>query len=184
MGKVLPLAYYGEPVLRRKADEITEVNAEIRELIDDMKATLEEQNGLGLAAPQVHRSLRLFLIWPDYEDEKGEWTKGELTVFINPKLSQPGNDYDTVEEGCLSIPGVHGYVDRPTSITVEALDEEGNLFTRSYKGMEARIVMHENDHINGVLYPDRMDKKLRKQIEPRLQALKKKLAAARREGRQ
>ena len=185
MAKTLDLAYLGDPILRKKAEEISEVTDEIRELIDDMITTMDVSDGIGLAAPQIKRSIRLFVICPYYKTEDGEWEKGEVTVFINPKLTEPDlDDLVNMEEGCLSIPGIHGIVTRPDAVTVEALDRDGNPFKKRYQGMEARIIMHENDHLNGVLFPDRMDKRDRKEIEPKLALLKKKLEAASKKDRQ
>lgn len=173
----LPLAYYGNPILRKKCLEIEEINEDIRQLIGDMIETLEEQNGIGLAAPQVKRDLRLFLTKVPHpsKDDPDQWEEGQVKVYINPKLSDPSQEAWEREEGCLSIPKIYVSVIRPYRITVEATDLEGRLFTEELSGLEARCVMHENDHINGVLMVDRIKGKARREIEDDLRRLKKQL---------
>jgi peptide deformylase len=173
-GKVRPVKLYGAPVLRQKALEVDEITDEIRQLIDDMVETMIETDGMGLAAPQVGESLRLFITCVPYADEKGEtWLYPDVQVYINPVLSKPEGDLWSADEGCLSIPKIRGAVDRPERITVSALNERGERFEQELEGWDARCVMHENDHLNGVLYPDRMSKKDRREIEPFLRKLKK-----------
>lgn len=171
----LPLAYFGNPVLRKKGLPIEEITDEIRQLVHDMIETMEVENGAGIAAPQVHKSLDLFVTQvPLHDEETDTWEPGELRVFINPKLSKPSEKKWVYPEGCLSIPGVRGEIERPWAITVEATDIEGNQFTLDLEGLEARVVMHENDHIKGTLFPDRMSAKERKKIESGLARLKRK----------
>jgi peptide deformylase len=174
MAKILPLAYYGADVLRKKAAQVELLTPEIQEFIVDLKATLETLPGVGLAAPQVHRSLRIFATRFPIEDESGESVLGPTRIFINPKLSSPSERKDTIEEGCLSIPKVRLEIERPLQITVEAMDETGNTFIETFDGYNARIVMHENDHLNGMLLIDRIDLKMRKKIDPYLKEIKAK----------
>lgn len=174
----LPFAYYGAPILRKKVEAVQEVTDEIRKFIRDMEETMHAHHGMGLAAPQVCRSQAIFIICPpipiNNPDEPEEYAQGKIQVFINPKLSNPSNTLVTINEGCLSIPNVRGDVTRPESVTVEALDENGTPFIKKFSGLEARIIMHENDHLNGVLFIDRLqDLRLRKKIEPLLRAIKK-----------
>lgn len=171
---MLPLAYYGNPILRMKAKPVEKIDQEIEQLVKEMEVVMDQHDGIGIAAPQVNRSLRLFLVRAPIKNDLGEWENGPTEVFINPTLSAPSEDTWMREEGCLSIPRIYGDVERPLTITVEATDLSGQLFTKTYTGLEARIIMHENDHLNGVLFIDRMDKGSRKQLEPSLQALKKK----------
>lgn len=172
---MLPLAYYGNPILRMKAKPIEMIDEEILQLVKEMEEAMKKHNGIGIAAPQVCRSLRLFLVRAPIKNELDEWVDGPIEVFINPQLSQPSEETWIREEGCLSIPKIYGNVERPLCITVEATDLEGNRFTRTCSGLEARIIMHENDHINGVLFIDRMDKEERKQIEQAISQIKKTL---------
>lgn len=171
----LPFAYYGQPVLRKKGTPVTEINEEIRNLVQDMVQTLiEHGNGIGLAAPQVFQSLALFITHVPFEEEDGKWNEGVLRVFINPKIISVSEDLYAREEGCLSIPGVYGEVVRPGSVRISATDLDGNTFEGEFSGLEGRCILHENDHINGVLFIDRIRGKARKDLEPKLQAVKKK----------
>ncbi len=171
----LPLAYYGNPILRKKCREVEEINGEIRQLVSDMAETLEAQSGIGLAAPQVGKDLRLFItkVPIPSQDDPDQWDEGPLYVFINPTLLEPSAESWENGEGCLSIPKLYVPVVRPYRIQVEATDLEGNRFTKEFSGLQARCCMHENDHINGVLMIDRTDKKHRKEIEADLRRIKK-----------
>lgn len=169
----LPVALYGDPVLRQKVEPVEEITDEIRELVQDMLDTCEAENGIGIAAPQVSSSLSVMLIVPFQETERGEFEYLEPIIFINPKLSDPADDMDIQPEGCLSIPGVRGHVTRPESITVEWMDLEGKQQKQTFHGYTARQIMHENDHLNGVLFVDRLEKKERRRMEDQLQVLKK-----------
>lgn len=171
----LPLAYYGDPILRTKAAAIAKIDDHIRQLVSDMTETLEEHKGVGLAAPQVRHSLALFITCAPIKvsDEPEKWEPGQVRVFINPKIISYSEDESVWNQGCLSIPKIYGDVRRPFTILVEATDLEGNIFTEEFYDYEAQVVMHENDHINGVLFIDRLDSHERKKIEPQLRELKK-----------
>lgn len=170
----LPLVYYGNPILRKKGEQITEITEEIKTLIQDMIETMHESKGVGLAAPQINKSYALFIACGT--DEKDEWDLNKVRVFINPKILSYSQETQLCEEGCLSIPKVYGKVQRPVSIVIRALDENGNEFTEEFKNSAADVILHENDHINGVLFIDRVNAKTRKDIEPFLREIKKKYA--------
>lgn len=170
----LPIVYYGNPILRTKAKQVESITPEIRALIDNMMETMLAANGLGIAAPQVGKSLSIFITSPPIEDEKGGFTQSPPTVFINPKLSNPSIDGWIHSEACLSIPKVQGDVLRPNEIVVTWLDIHGKEHTETFTGWKARVIMHENDHINGVLFIDRLTPSERRSIEPELRAIKKK----------
>lgn len=171
----LPIAIYGDPILRKKGARVEQINEEIRQLVADMIDTMYQSDGIGIAAPQVHRSLALFIICCMYKDDEGRWNSSDKNlVFINPKIVSISDEKTSYSEGCLSIPKVNGYVTRPYKVVVTATDIDGQEFTQEFRDLEAHIVLHENDHINGVLYIDRMEAKERKLIEPKLRALKKK----------
>jgi peptide deformylase len=174
----LSLTYYGNPVLRKKAAPISAITDEIKQLAADMKETMIAHNGWGIAAPQIGKSLSLFVmkIPMENEDEDENEEAEEFRVFINPKiLSYSEEEWDR-DEGCLSIPGLFGIVNRPVHIKVEALDLEGKTFVEEFSGLAGRIIMHENDHLNGVLFIDRIRGKERKEMESQLRAIKKKFA--------
>ena len=152
---ILKVARMGHPVLRAKARplEKSEIkNPALQLLIDDMVDTMYEYSGVGLAAPQVHESVRLFVAMLD-EDGRGE---GEATVFINPEIAPGGDTVVEGWEGCLSIPDVRGRVPRVQQLTVSALDRDGKRFDLVLEGFPARVVQHETDHLDGVLFLDRM----------------------------
>lgn len=174
---ILKIHYYGDPVLRKWCQPVTEITDEIRQLAKDMIETMIESDGIGLAAPQVGCSIRMFVLRNYIFDEEGRWTLGEPKVFINPKLTNPGENYFTDTEGCLSIPGLRLHVARPDRITIEAMDLDGNTFVEELEGYNARVRMHENDHINGVLYVDRLEPTLRREIDPYLREIKKKYSS-------
>lgn len=170
----LPIRIYGDPVLRAHCGEVTEITEEIRALVRDMIETMDvDHRGIGLAAPQVGHPLRLFVLRNYIQDEQGKTMLSAPQVFINPKLSSPGKNELVMEEGCLSIPGVRVDVKRPDRITVDAIGLDGKPFHEEVEGINARVRMHENDHINGTLIVDRADAETRKRIEPQLRALKK-----------
>lgn len=169
----LPLAYYGDAVLRKKALPVKEIDASIHQLVKDMEETMTFHKGCGLAAPQVHRSIALFLTQiPRYVGEK-EVDPGIVRAFLNPKILSYSQESWGCSEACLSIPGMREMVIRPLKILLEATTLEGTLFTEEFVGFDAHVIMHENDHLNGVLYIDRLPQDKRKRLEPQLRALKK-----------
>jgi peptide deformylase len=169
----LKIYYYGHPILRKRCAPVKEITDEIRKLAQDMIDTMDENNGIGLAAPQVGHSIRMFVLRNYIFHEEGHWTLSEPQVYINPKLINPSEQFVSDTEGCLSLPGLRLQVDRPDKITVEAMDLDGNRFTEELEGYNARVRMHENDHINGVLFIDRVDINTRKKIDPILKEIKK-----------
>lgn len=170
----LPLAYYDHPILRVKGKPIEAITDEIRELVDNMVETMIEHNGFGLAAPQVHLSLNLFIMSIPKEQPDGKWLPGQLQIFINPKIISVSQETNMRSEGCLSIPSLHAEVTRPNSVTIESTKLDGKRVTEEFHDLEARCVLHENDHINGVLFIDRILGKARIKIEPHLRRIKKK----------
>lgn len=171
---ILPLAYYGESILRKKTEPVKEINDEIRLLVSNMIETMHAKDGIGLAAPQVFQSLSIFVTCvPVYQDEK-ILRPGVERVFINPKILSYSEENETLLEACLSLPKLAGYVTRPLKIVVEAMNLEGTTFTQEFIDYEARCILHENDHINGKLFIDRMESQERRMLEPQLRELKKK----------
>lgn len=170
----LKLTYYGNPILRKNCAPVEAVTDEIRELANEMLKAMEIENGIGLAAPQVGIDMRLFVTCTPVLQEDDEWAPGTPRVFINPRIVSISEETDLREEGCLSLPGVYGMIERPIQVTVESTDLDGKTVNATYEGLEARCILHENDHINGKLFIDRMDKKARKLLDKELRALKKK----------
>jgi peptide deformylase len=172
---LLPFTYYGNPILRKKAEPIAAITDEIKSLVDQMIYTLDAGAGVGLAAPQINHSIRLFIIRTPIEHEDGKVEYGDIKVFINPKLSKPSKTTCTHNEGCLSIPGIRADVVRPVEIEIEYTNLDGETIHEHVKGWEARVIMHENDHINGILYIDRLSEAEKAQFAPYLQKLERRL---------
>lgn len=172
--RLLPLAYYGNPILRKEADPILEINDDVRRLVEEMIETMDACDGIGLAAPQVHHSIQLFIIRKPIEAE-GKVEFGEVKVFINPEISMPSQETWKVSEGCLSIPSIHAEVERPKEITIEYTDLQGKRVKERVSGWQARVILHENDHIHGVLFIDRLEKEEREPLETFLKALQNRI---------
>jgi peptide deformylase len=169
----LPIIYYGNFLLRKVAKEIPKISEEIRQLVFDMIETMDFQNGIGLAAPQVGHSIRLFVIRNYIEGEDGHLHLSEPQVYINPVITMHSVEAVSDIEGCLSIPGIREHVKRPLHITVKAQDLEGHSFKEEIVGYKARVILHENDHLNGVLFVDRVSKDIRNKIDAELKQIKK-----------
>lgn len=168
------IRYYGDPCLREKAKPVEAITDEIRQLVADMIETMLNYDGIGLAAPQIGIPLRIFVSNVDHEDEQGEVHIGQPRAYINPQLSNFSGAIVERSEGCLSIPKLYLSVPRPLSVRIEALDVNGQSFTRDCYGYLARNMMHENDHLNGVLFFDWIKGKKRNEIEPALRMIKQK----------
>ena len=158
---ILKVAHMGHPILRAKARplEAAEIrSSEVQQLIDDMFDTMAEYRGVGLAAPQVHESVRLFVAgFPDDEDE-GDEDEQEVPrmALINPEITVVGRELTDDWEGCLSIPDIRGRVPRARQIAVRAYDRNGKRFEIKASGFTARVIQHETDHLDGLLFFDRM----------------------------
>jgi peptide deformylase len=173
--RLLPLAYYGDPILKRKADLIPEITSSIRKLIEEMIETMDACDGIGLAAPQIHHSIRLFVIRKPIEMDENTFEPGEVKVFINPSLSLQSTESWKAPEGCLSIPTIRSSIERPKEVTVEYTTVEGNRIKERISGWEARVVMHEYDHIEGILFIDRLEPDEQLKLMPFLQNLEKRM---------
>jgi peptide deformylase len=147
--KALKIVYYPDPVLRQKASPVAGVTDEVRAVAQRMLELMHEARGVGLAAPQVGLSWRLFVANPTGE-------ANDDRVYINPELTQPTRYTDRHEEGCLSIPGVNGQIMRPTGVRIEATGINGEKIVDESEELLARIWQHETDHLDGVLIIDRM----------------------------
>ena len=170
----LPLVYYGDSILRKKTKPIEKITDEIRQLVKDMEETAHVEDGVGLAAPQVGHSLSLFItLIPKVVNDKVV-EPGKLRVFINPKILSFSEETWICQEGCLSIPEFWDEVERPLSVKIQAMDLEGKLFEEEFTEFDAHVIMHENDHLNGVLFIDRLPQKRKKEIDGILRNIKKK----------
>lgn len=170
---VLPVYVYGMSVLRKVAHEIQEDYEGLDQLIADMFETMRASDGIGLAAPQVGKSLRIFVAdtSPVSEDKGEPELKDFKKVFINPIILDEWGDPWSFEEGCLSLPDVREDVSRPTNIRIEYYDENWNLIEEEYNGIRARVIQHEYDHLDGKLFVDRINPIRRKLLSARLNAI-------------
>jgi peptide deformylase len=152
---ILKVARMGHPVLRERAREVSKsdlLNPLVQKLVDDMIDTMREYHGVGLAAPQVHEGLRLFVALLD--EEPGP--SSDVVAVVNPEIVPASPAQEEGWEGCLSIPDIRGRVPRFTDVTVSALDREGKAIELKLKGFPARVAQHETDHLDGILFFDRM----------------------------
>ena len=156
---VLKVRRYGDPVLRRRATAVETVTPEVRRLVDDMIDTMYDEVGIGLAAPQVGASVRLLVVG----DEEGRGAQ----VLVNPAITAQGGKV-TAEEGCLSLPGIFAQVTRSEWVTLEAQDLDGRPIAITARGLRARVFQHEIDHLDGVLFIDRLEPVVRDRIKRRI----------------
>ena len=158
---ILPIYAYGDPVLKKRATEIDSKYPGLQQLIADMFETMYKSNGVGLAAPQIGLSIRLFIVDGNLfdEDEVREFKQ----VFINPLIIDEKGDPWKFNEGCLSIPGIREDVERKKEILIQFYGEDWKLHKKKFHGLAARIVQHEYDHIEGILFTDRISP-LRKRL--------------------
>ncbi len=155
----LKLLYIPDSVLQEKAEEVSTVNDEIRNILDNMMDTMYEHHGIGLAGNQVGILKRLVVIdCPIDETDESEDAKSVIYKMVNPKITWYSEEKTTREEGCLSIPIGLGDIERPTEITVEYLDEKGNTQSLTTGNLLATCIQHEIDHLNGILYTDYLSK--------------------------
>ena len=159
----LEIILYPHMTLRHQSKPITKVDRELKNIVHEMFDLMYEANGIGLAANQVDLPLQLFVI-----NTTGNKETGEELVFINPVVSQPKGT-DTAEEGCLSIPGINGSVSRPASVHISAYDLGGNEIDMTATGLLAKAIQHEADHLEGVLFIDRISDSEKKQLEYELE---------------
>ena len=142
----------GEETLREVSSPVPCINEEIKILIDEMFVTLKKSNGIGLAAPQIGKNIRLFIV--QLEEDSG-------MVFINPEVIRTSNEQCSMEEGCLSIPKVYEKVIRPKDVTLQYMDINGKKQLIQATGLLARVIQHEYDHLNGVLFVDRLEETIK-----------------------
>ncbi|MFO7811211.1 MAG: peptide deformylase [Candidatus Delongbacteria bacterium] len=170
----MEIRIYGDEVLNKRADETDPAADDVRELISAMFVKCPESNGIGLAAPQVGVSKRIFVVVvPENTDDEGSEVPGFKDVFINPViLGSEGSC--KMEEGCLSVPGIFEIVQRPETVEVEYTNIEGKRVKRNFNGLLARVVQHEYDHLDGILFVSRLPKLKQDLLKKRLKALKDK----------
>lgn len=170
---LLPIYAYGQPVLRKKAEEITSDYPELSQFIANMWETMYHAEGVGLAAPQVGRAIRLFVIDTVQLEEKGKDVVGFKKVFINAQKVEEKGKIWAYEEGCLSIPDIRGDVDRLDTLTLRYLDENFVEHTETFNGINARVIQHEYDHTEGILFLEYLKPVKKAMIRGRLENIRK-----------
>ncbi len=178
---ILPIVAYGHPVLRKVATGITPDYPQLDKLIDDMWETMYASNGVGLAAPQVNRDIRLFVIDTVQiftnmdEDEKADYPgdAGIKAVFINAHIAELNGDEWPYNEGCLSIPKIREDIYRQESVTLNFQDQNFESYTRTFTGITARVILHEYDHVEGRLFIDHISPLKRKLMKGKLSDISK-----------
>lgn len=168
---ILPVVAYGDPVLKAEAADLEQGQSGLGALIENMWETMYASEGVGLAAPQVGESIRLFIVdaSPFAEGEKGDLAcKDFKRVMINPVIFEESEEQDGMEEGCLSIPGLRETVQRPVAIGVEYYNEQWELVEERLEGIPARVVQHEYDHIEGILITDHISPMRRRLLHGKL----------------
>ena len=170
---LLPIYAYGHPVLRKKAEEISPEYPELSQFISNMWETMYHAEGVGLAAPQVGRAIRLFVIDTVQLEEKGKDVVGFKKVFINAQKVEEKGKIWAYEEGCLSIPDIRGDVDRLDTLTLRYLDENFVEHTETFNGINARVIQHEYDHTEGILFLEYLKPVKKAMIRGRLENIRK-----------
>lgn len=170
---IYPIVIYGSPVLRQKAENVTPDYPGLGKLIEDMFLTLSDADGVGLAAPQIGKSIRLFIVdctpWSEENPELADYKK----VFINAEIYERSEETDFFNEGCLSLPGLHEDVRRPVSIRMRYLDENFVEHDEAFDGLPARVIQHEYDHTEGMVFTDRLSSLRRNLLRGKLTGLTK-----------
>ncbi len=177
---ILPIVAYGDPVLKKKAKEIDKDYPKLEELINNMWDTMYNAYGVGLAAPQIGLPIRIFMIDPapfaddeEMDEKEQEALKDMRKVFINPQIIEEEGEEWAFSEGCLSIPEVREDVFRQPDITIEYYDENWEKHTEKYSGLAARVIQHEYDHIEGILFTDKLSSLKKRLIKSKLANISK-----------
>lgn len=170
---ILPIYLYGQPVLRKEAEEVPADYPALPELAQNMYLTMEKANGVGLAAPQVGLALRMFVVDGNGLSEEYPECAGVRRCMINPELVEASKETNVKEEGCLSIPGIYESVKRPDWIVINYLDEQLVEHEERFEGFAARMVLHEYDHLDGKMFVDHIAPLRKTFIKGKLQSIVK-----------
>ena len=175
---ILPIVAYGDPVLKQEAEDIDKDYPNLDELIENMFETMYNAQGVGLAAPQIGKSIRLFIVdaspfGEDEEDEDAQKVKDFKEVFINAEILEEYGDSWVFKEGCLSIPNIREDVSREDVIRIRYYDRDWNLQEKEFDGYAARIIQHEYDHIDGILFTDHLNPLKKRLLKRKLQDISK-----------
>ncbi len=177
---VLPIIAYGDPILRKVGENITKEYPDLDILLDHMQDTMKNARGVGLAAQQIGKAIRLFLVDTspfaeddELDEEEREFLKSFKKVFINAKILKEEGDKWLFNEGCLSIPNINEDVSREETITIEYQDENFKKHTETVSGLAARVIQHEYDHIEGILFTDKLSSLKKRLLKKKLENISK-----------
>jgi peptide deformylase len=168
---ILPIVTYNDPILRTQTEEVKTFDQSITQLVEDMFETMYNADGVGLAAPQIGRTERIFVIDPDPISEEIDQKTWEKMAFINPKITRTWGDSYAYREGCLSLPELFEEVQRPSHIEIEYLDENFQKQVMEADGFLSRVIQHEFDHLEGVLFVDYLSRFKKRLIAKRLKKI-------------
>jgi len=168
---ILPILAYGDPVLKKEAKEIPKNYPNLKKLIDSMFETLAAANGVGLAAPQIGKSIRLFIVDGESWDE--EKLAGFKKTFINAQIVEEDGDDIIYQEGCLSIPEIREDIERPDIIRIQYHDENFEYYDEEFDGLASRIIQHEHDHTDGILFTDHISALKKRMLKRKLSDISK-----------
>lgn len=168
---IYPIVVYGDPVLKKRGKDIVKGEIDVKQLADDMFETMEGASGVGLAAPQIGIGLRMFVVDGTSMEDKS--LKGFRKVFINPEMIEEAGEEWEFEEGCLSIPHIRENVWRPERLHIRYFDENWEEHEEDFDGMKARIIQHEYDHIEGILFTDKISPFKKRLLKSKLQNISK-----------
>lgn len=168
---IYPIVVYGDPVLKKRAVEIEKGSIDIAALAEDMFETMYSASGIGLAAPQIGKSIRMFVVDGSPLEEEG--VTDFKKIFINPTILEEFGEEWAFEEGCLSIPNIREDIDRPKILTINYMNENWEEYTEEYEGIKARIIQHEYDHLEGILFTDHLTPFKKRLLKAKLQNISK-----------
>ncbi len=173
---IYPIVAFGHPVLKKPGDDIVQGELDVAQIAADMFETMYNAQGIGLAAPQIGKSLRMFIAdtTPLEDEEIGDWKQ----VFVNPTILEESGKLWVYEEGCLSIPGIREDVDRYERLRIRYYDEKWVLHEEDFDGMKARVIQHEYDHIEGILFTDHITAFKRRLLKTKLTNISKGIVKA------
>ena len=168
---IYPIVVYGDPILRKRGKDIEPGSIEVKHLSEDMFETMENAHGLGLAGPQIGKSIRMFVV--DGRPMQEEGMENFKKVFINPEILEEGGEKWMFEEGCLSIPSIREDISRRQFLVIRYFDENWVQHEEEFDGVQARIIQHEHDHVEGILFTDHLPPLKKKLLKGRLTNISK-----------
>jgi peptide deformylase len=170
---IYPIVVYGSPILRQVAKEINADYPNLKSLVSDMFDTMYKSDGMGLAAPQIGKSVRIFVVDATSLAEEDPDLKDFKKAFFNPKLELLGEETMVMNEGCLSLPKLREDVNRHNKVRIKYYDENWNYFEEEYEGLKARVIQHEYDHLDGIMFIDRINPLRKKLLKGKLNDISK-----------